>query len=223
MLKYSRHKGFTLIELVIGIVAFAIVITLVTGLILPQASRSIDPIFQVRATELAQGLLSEINAKAFDESSNQSIGGSVRCNENIPVIDPVTRVETPPDTVLDDPGEFPCTLSRDLGNVEEVPPGSGNFVTETRDQFDDVDDFNGLSVSGAGIVNSLGEGISLGALNLYEGFQVQVSVFYDSNFDGINDDAGNTGTVSGNVKFIGVLVTTPNNDTLQFSSYRTNF
>ena len=212
MLRLSSNRGFTLIELVIGIVAFAIVITLVTGLILPQASRSIDPIFQVRATELAQGLLSEINAKAFDEASSQSIGGNVRCNENIPVVDPITRVVTPPDTVLDDPGEFPCTQSGALG-----PDG------EVRASFDDVDDFNGLAVSGAGIVNSLGEGISLGALNLYEGFQVQVSVFYDSNFDGINDDAGNTGTVSGNVKFIGVLVTTPNNDTLQFSSYRTNF
>ena len=63
------QQGFTLVELIIGIVVFSIVLTIITGILVPQTVKSIDPIYQVRATEFAQSLLNEISAKAFDESS----------------------------------------------------------------------------------------------------------------------------------------------------------
>ena len=52
----TKLKGFTLIEMVIGIVVFSIALTLFTSLIVPQVIRSVDPIFQVRASELGQVL-----------------------------------------------------------------------------------------------------------------------------------------------------------------------
>ena len=75
-----RHQGFTLIELVVGIVVFAVALTLFSSLLVPQAIKSVDPIYQVRATELAQSLINEISGKSFDENSSRS-GGQIRCNE----------------------------------------------------------------------------------------------------------------------------------------------
>ena len=56
----NKASGFTLIELVIGIVVFSIALVLFTSLMVPQAIRSVDPIFQVRASELGQSLMNEI-------------------------------------------------------------------------------------------------------------------------------------------------------------------
>ncbi|MCV2885780.1 prepilin-type N-terminal cleavage/methylation domain-containing protein [Aestuariibacter sp. AA17] len=80
---HLRHRanGFTLIELVLGIIVFAIVLVIVTTLIAPQASKSVDPIIQVRGVELAQSLINEIAAKSFDEHSDR-INGTARCNES---------------------------------------------------------------------------------------------------------------------------------------------
>ncbi|WP_100657723.1 type IV pilus modification PilV family protein [Alteromonas flava] len=187
--------GFTLVELIAGIVVFAIALTLVTALVASQSRQSIDPIWQVRATELGQSLLNEISAKAFDENSD-FVGGSTRCNESTA-----------------------CTSSSALG------PDAG----ESREDFDDVDDFNGLDATGGAITNSLNETLQGPGGNLYEGFRLQVAVFYDDNLDGINDDDVNqdgsldSGTYVGNRKLIQIRVTTPGGDSIQFSLYKVNY
>lgn len=192
---YADNKGFTLIELISGIVVFAVALTIVTSLIASQSRRSIDPIWQVRAIELGQSLLNEINAKAFDEQSDM-LGGSARCNESVA-----------------------CTASGSLG------PDAG----EGRASFDDIDDFNGLDVSGLAITNSLGEALVGPQGTLYNGFRAQVSVYYDDNLDGVNDDdpdqdgSLNSGTLVGNRKMIRVIVTTPGGDRVPFSVMRANF
>ena len=76
----ANVRGFTLIELIIGIVVFTIIMLVIIGVIGPQSRLSIEPIWQIRASELAQSLLTEINAKSFDEQSDHS-GGNTRCNE----------------------------------------------------------------------------------------------------------------------------------------------
>lgn len=189
----NKFSGFTLIELVAGIIAFSIVLTIVVSLVVPQSTRSAQPLFQVRATELAQGLLNEITAKGFDENSSLS-GGAIRCSE--------TNVSfSAPD----------CTTPDNLG------PDS-----ETRPDYDDVDDFNGL-VLGAGtpnpIVNSLGQVIvdAQTGVDLYQGFTLSVSVFYDENFDGVDD-----GAISGR-KLIRVTVTPPTGSPIAFTTYKSNF
>lgn len=189
----TRQQGFTLIEMVVGITVFAIALTLLTSLLLPQAGKSVDPIMQVRATELAQSLLNEISAKRFDENMT----GSIRCNDDLNS-----------DGDLDDSGESACSAI--LG------PEQGEARNSSLSNFDDVDDFNGL-VQGFGttdpiIRNSLGEPIQLGSQNLYQGFVVSVNVFYDGT-------AGNTQ----NRKRIEVLVTMPNSEQLRFAMFRSNY
>ena len=181
-------KGFTLVELVIGIVVFSIVLAIVTTLIVPQAVRSVDPIYQVRATELAQSLLNEITAKSFDENSDRS-GGTARCNDD---------------------GELACTLPANLSLSD-----SG----ESRDNFDDVDDYIHFDFS------TDGPSVLVANQGLYSGFDVQVSVIYDGNRDGDYDPGLDPSSelVEQRAKLITLTVTTPSNETLVFAAYRSNF
>lgn len=187
----SHSKGFTLVELIIGLVVFAIAMSLFVSLIVPQAIRSVDPVFQVRAAELGQSLISEIASKPFDENSSRT-GGFIRCNEGTA-----------------------CSVINSVSN-SNIEEGINN-----RDQFDDVDDYNGLSASGDAIKNSLNLVIrdQADTLDLYAGFTVNVAVFYDDNLDGINDGA----SIVGNTKLITVTITTPNNEDIVFSTYRANY
>jgi len=153
----SYNNGFTLIELVIGIVAFSISLSIITSLLLPQAQRSVEPILQVRATELAQSLLNEISAKSFDQHSDR-VSGLVRCNEDL----------NNDGNVVDDPDEKACTAEENFGNEED----------DNREDYNDVDDYHNINVSDGEIVNSLGEAFIVNGKNLYQGFSANISVTY---------------------------------------------
>jgi len=75
-----NNKGFTLIETIVGIVVLAISFSVLTSLIYPVAGQSAEQLHQVKAAELAQSMLNEIQNKAFDEQSDMA-GGRVRCGE----------------------------------------------------------------------------------------------------------------------------------------------
>ncbi len=127
-------KGFSLIELIIGIVVLGIAMALITRVLSPQAERSIDPIFQVRAAELAQGMMEEISSKAFDESNTLALGNS-RCGEvNI--------------------GATACTT------LNTCPTGNAE-LGESRLSYDDVDDYNCLNQSNLAIESGRGESLSI--------------------------------------------------------------
>jgi len=125
----TKHisKGFTLIETIIGIVLLSISFSLITTLIYPLTEQSADQLHQIRAAELGQSMLNEIQNKAFDEKSDKT-GGNIRCGE---------------------PSETPCTLNVNLG-----PDNTGTL--ETRSEFDDVDDYNNLNYAAGKIENSQG-------------------------------------------------------------------
>jgi len=76
----SNQKGFTLIETIVGIVVLAISFSVLTSLIYPIAQQSAEQLHQVKAAELAQSMLNEIQNKAFDQSSDMA-GGRIRCGE----------------------------------------------------------------------------------------------------------------------------------------------
>jgi MSHA pilin protein MshD len=196
-----RQNGFTLIELVVGIVIFAIAMVFVVSFLLPQVKQGIDPIWQSRAASLGQSLSNEILAKPFDQNSNQ-VGGLERCNESVP---PAALV--------------PCTTSALLG------PDAG----ENRGSFNDVDDYHGFNVSGSNILNSLGLTTSVNGINIYAGFSAEVSVFYDQNLDSVNDDdigqdgTLDTGILIANKKLITVVIVTPGGDRIALSSVKGNY
>ncbi|MEW6981167.1 prepilin-type N-terminal cleavage/methylation domain-containing protein [Colwelliaceae bacterium 6471] len=83
-MRFSHRKltaGFTLIEIIMGIVAFSIALSIVSSLIGPTEQHSADQIHQVKAAELGQAMLDEILGRAFDENSDMA-GGRERCGEN---------------------------------------------------------------------------------------------------------------------------------------------
>jgi MSHA pilin protein MshD len=181
----TAQRGFTLIETIVGIVVLSISLSIFTTLIYPVAIESAKQVHQIRAAELGQSMLNEILGKAFDENSDMS-SGLIRCGE-----EGVT-----------------CTAAVNLG-PDEISPG----VSEGRNVFDDVDDYNNLS----DIESSLGQNDSL--TDIYRGFKVNVQVRNDSDSDGDSDDNDNNYTA----KLITVTVTTPQDFDFVFSAYRYNF
>ena len=135
-MRYNRSalkiisKGFTLIETIVGIVVLAISFSLITTLIYPLVEQSADQLHQIKASELGQSILNEIQNKAFDENSDKT-GGLVRCGEN---------------TIV-------CTTNDNLGCESHERNASNACV---RYLFDDVDDYNDVVL----FENSLSEDLS---------------------------------------------------------------
>jgi MSHA pilin protein MshD len=147
----KKNKGFTLIEIIIGMVMLSISLAIVTSLIAPTEEQSADNLLQIKAAELGQSLLNDIVSRAFDHNSDMT-GGRVRCGEA---------------------GAIACTVSSKLGPEDglgvglEERPDSGET---SRDKYNDVDDFNGYSKT----EDALGDGLH----SSYGSFKVEVVVQY---------------------------------------------
>ncbi len=116
-------NGFTLLELVIGIVVFTISLTVVLSLIVPQAEQTAEPFRQVKAAKLGQSLMNDILSRSYDENSDRS-----------PPF--VTCVDKP------DPSNASDNLCSDA-----LGPDAGETSEEA---YDDVDDYNGYAMSNVG-------------------------------------------------------------------------
>lgn len=121
----KRSRGFTLIELIVGIVVLAISLSIITSVLGPLFIKSADPWHQVRAAELGQSLMNEILARSFDQKSSRS-GSLLRCNEGA---EPANE----------------CTPEANFG-----PDGS-----ESRSTYNDVDDFDGFVGSGDTVLSNI--------------------------------------------------------------------
>ncbi|WP_259365885.1 prepilin-type N-terminal cleavage/methylation domain-containing protein [Colwellia sp. MB02u-6] len=183
------QQGFTLIEIIVGIVVLSIAFSIFTSLIYPLANQSAKQVHQIKAAELGQSMINEIIAKAFDENSDMA-GGIYRCGED-----------------SNNDGEI--KLADDETCTESVNLGPDN--TETRKNFDDVDDYNDLSIR----ENSLGDPLN----DIYVGYQIIVQVINDSDYDGDHDEDDNEYTA----KLIRVTITTPQDFDFVFAVYRANF
>lgn len=180
----SKHRGFTLIEIIIGIVVIAIVTVVVTAGIGPLFQKTSDPWFQVRASELGQSLMNEVMGHKFDERNNANF----RCSS-------ATQECTNPAP----PSSFACPAA---GNP--LPNTDGG---ETRETFDDVDDFNCVGITTTGISNILGENIDA---SYYQGFGAEIRVY----------------TAAGNenrLKTIEITIVTPDDQRITFSAARGNW
>jgi MSHA pilin protein MshD len=182
-----NNNGFTLIELVIGIVVMSIALMVMTGALFPQAERSTNPWFQVRSAELAQSMMNEILARRYDENSAQI--GSLRCGES---------------------SADSCTTINDCGFINSGGVENPWVEENSRDLYDDIDDFHCYSVTGDGITNIENDEL----VDVYKGFSVDVTVQYAG---------GNLGLDATNAKLITVIVTPPKGNAVVYASYRTNY
>jgi MSHA pilin protein MshD len=148
---FHGESGVTLVELIVTIVIIGIALLGVSFSVQYGTRNSADTLIQVRATALAQAYLDEVLSKRFDEKT--PVGG------------------VPPCRAPDGPGGTPtareCTVEGLFG-----PDGGG----ETRDRFDDVDDYDGLQ-EGDGFSNPLQDAEG-NDRDEYENFSVEICVRY---------------------------------------------
>ncbi len=124
--KLKSQQGFTLIELITGIVVLTISLSIVSTLIAPAEEKSADNVLQIKASELAQSLMNDITSRAFDHNSDMS-GGLLRCDETAAPA---------------------CTDNNKLGPEDgNGTPSRSNAGEDANDRstFNDVDDFDGFS------------------------------------------------------------------------------
>ena len=192
---YRRLSGFTLIELVTGIILFAVAMTLIMGVFLPMTRQQAQPIYQVRAAELGQGMLQEVLSRSFDENSDRSgttTAGKYRYCGVIDAMNTTTEYST---------GNCSSSLGADSGESSYT-------------QYDDVDDFNlycNAPITGSAFAQLQGLDTSL-----YENYSIKVCVENAPELLGLtarNDVA----------KKVTVTVTTPAGEAIPFTSYRSNY
>lgn len=148
---YPFQSGFTLIEVIVGMVVLSISMVIILSLIIPTEQQSVDQIHQIKASELGQSMLDEILGRAFDNNSDM-VGSIWRCNETVPITQAF------------------CT-AENLFGPEDGNNGRVNDGEDNRNLFDDVDDYHEYSE----LTNSTNDELDGG----YDSFQVSVFVEYD--------------------------------------------
>jgi MSHA pilin protein MshD len=78
MLSYQKQIGYSLVELIITILLSSIALIIFFNFFASNQKKSVAPVFQIKATKLAQAYLEEIQLKRYDE--NSPAGNSLRCN-----------------------------------------------------------------------------------------------------------------------------------------------
>ncbi|MBW3530558.1 type II secretion system protein [Shewanella sp. NKUCC06_TVS] len=164
----ARLLGFTLIELVIGMLVIGIAIVMLTSMLFPQADRAASTLHRVRSAELAHSVMNEIWGKRYDQNTNAN-GGTPACGSPL--------------------GSNCSTL---LG------PEFG----ESRNDFNDVDDYNGLNET-ATMLNSTQTYAAA-----YPNYRLNVTVAYGP---------------APNTKLVTINVTTPDNEVITYNMVRSNY
>ena len=129
VLSSSKNKGFTLIELVVGIVLLAICYALINNFMFPAVKHHADQMHQIRAAELGQSMLNEILNRAYDHQSDHE-GGVLRCGDSAN-------------------GAADCTAPASLG-IETL----AGETADNRENWNDVDDYHGATIAGNTIDDS---------------------------------------------------------------------
>jgi len=157
-----KVRGFTLIESVVAIVVLGISMTVLVTTLYPRIENSASSHYQVRASALAQSMMTEILSRSFDQHSDHN-GGIARCGEV---------------------GQDACTAASDFGPDDTNNDGN---IDEQVAQFNDVDDYIGCwytastqsacTQTQAGTISDV-----LGKTNAdaYKNFRVEVVVEYDN-------------------------------------------
>ncbi|WP_413699865.1 prepilin-type N-terminal cleavage/methylation domain-containing protein [Psychromonas sp. KJ10-10] len=142
-----NNRGFTLVELVIGIVVLAIAMMVMNTMLISQSKDALEPLYRLRASQLGQSIMQNVLARAYDENSDHN-GGLYRCGE----VWPSTGTTQDCSTVL----------GRDTGEVEG----------EHQD-YNDVDDF---ITSGFEPAVNYGDALGNDLPSQYNNYQIKIDV-----------------------------------------------
>ncbi|SON50677.1 prepilin-type N-terminal cleavage/methylation domain-containing protein [Vibrio tapetis] len=191
-----REKGFTLIESIVAIVVLGISMTVLTTVLYPQIENSASSHYQVRASALAQSMMTEVLSRSFDEHSDIN-GGIDRCGE-----------------------------SSTLACTDQVDFGPDGVPAELPAQFNDVDDYIGCWYASttkssctqpeAGNITDV---LGISSAETYKNFRIEIEVKYDNSAGLLVDQ-----TVSGEIfKKITLTIYPGKYGEYRFIAYKGNF
>ncbi|QFI39741.1 prepilin-type N-terminal cleavage/methylation domain-containing protein [Moritella marina ATCC 15381] len=130
-----KQRGFTLIEIVVGIVVLAVALTIVTGVFLPQASKMTSPMYQIKATALGKSIMNQVLIRYYDDV-NISSGSFSPCTNTTCTVSFGVESEDPdePDT-FNDVDDYQVYCSTDpqttLNRFTDEYPGYGINICVT--------------------------------------------------------------------------------------------
>ncbi len=155
-----KTKGFTLVELVVGMVALSIALVMLTSMLFPQADRAAETLHRVRSAELAHSVMNEIWGKRYDQNTNPN-GGIPACGAS-------------PRSDLGLPKGDDCTTPGNLG------PDTG----ENRNSYNDVDDYHGLNQNSLMLNAAVTTGVNADTYaSRYPNYLLAVAVTYSNTLD----------------------------------------
>lgn len=193
----KSNSGFSLISIVMSIILISFALLMVTTTMIPTSQYSAELIYSTKAAELGSAVMDEVIGRQFDQNSGPN-GGVPECNSPA--------------------GEL-CTIPENLGPDTDL----ANGIDETnRTEYNDVDDFNGLSGS---VKDVLGGDLA----GIYPNFSISITVFYDkkavtqSNGKSVTEMMGVKSNVNTNAKRIVVTIVDPSGQNYVFSAVRGNF
>jgi len=195
-----RQRGFSLIETVIFIIVLSLGIAGLVAVFFHTSMHGHEPYLQQRALAVASAYMDEILHKRWDESSPVG-GGCVETGSGICAA--WCAGLTYPDCRRCNLGVGVCSAP--------MASGSGAEEGTNRGQFDDIDDYNGLSETPP--LNALGAPMS--GAGAFSGFSAAVTVGHPA--------AAWNGVAAAEVKRIEVEVSTPDGQTIALNAYRLNF
>ncbi|MCE2596042.1 type II secretion system GspH family protein [Motilimonas cestriensis] len=209
LIRSITQLGFTLVELVVGIVVMAVAFTILTTLLVTQSRESIDPLHQMRAAELGQSILNEIVSRSYDQYSDHN-GGLYRCGEiwwqgdaNVSGSSWFDQANQGWVAWDADPNAQIVLCSTSLG------PETGEVRGGGENTFNDVDDYITPYVNAVSFGDALGQPLN----GVYQNFQLKIDVVRDPSFGGGADTA----------KRIDLTILTPSGNEQLFSAYRGNY
>ena len=124
----KKVRGFTLIEIIIGIVVLSIALTGGLSLLISQVDAYRDPLIKEKSVQIAKRVVHEIQIRAYDEKSD--IGGGIfRCSETVGGIS-LGDCSAEAKYGTDDPGELMLDTLDDVDDFDTAklcPKLSGSY------------------------------------------------------------------------------------------------
>jgi MSHA pilin protein MshD len=207
--RYHKENGFTLIELIITIIIMGVAAIIIIPYF-SAISHSPDPVLREKAIALGQAMMDEILHKRWDENSPNG-GGPLCTNESGTGRGNSSYTLTCPEAVRN-----ASTIGRD---------GEANGPHK-RQEWDDVDDYNGLAEPG-GPGNTFYDQDGTSLPGNLTGFSRSVAVDYiASNEPTMDFDTASAGSLDTNAtdsKRIMVTVISPQDETFKLVAISCNF
>ena len=207
----KSQSGLSLIEVIIFILILSIALGAIISVYIYTTRHSANTILTLKTVELSQALMDEILSKSYDE--NTPVGGGC----------------------VDGYASTSCTS----GNAAQaaLATGFGINAGESRNRFDDIDDYHALAYCGDGVttadldakcggicstlIDETGTDISAE----YAGYSVCINVSFAGNeMNSVTTASGTKVNVNNNdAKRIDLVVQDPLASRLIYSTYKTNY